>query len=88
VANFYGISSEELRGQGRSRETVLSRQVAMYLIRRITNLSLSDIGREFENRDHTTVMHSISRIEKMLKSDPKISEVVRDITANITAHNY
>jgi len=88
VANFYGITSEELRGQGRTRETVLSRQVAMYLIRRITNLSLADIGREFENRDHTTVMHSISRIEKMLKSDPKISEVVRDITANINAHNY
>jgi chromosomal replication initiator protein len=60
----------------------------MYLIRRITNLSLADIGREFENRDHTTVMHSISRIEKMLKTDPKISEVVRDITANINAHNY
>ena len=88
VSKFYGLEGTELRGQQRNRTTVLARQIAMYLIRRMTNLSLSDIGKEFNGRDHTTAMHSISRIEEMLKKDSQISEVVKDITANINAHNY
>ena len=88
VSKFYGLESADLRGQQRNRTTVLARQIAMYLIRRMTNLSLSDIGKEFNGRDHTTAMHSISRIEELLKTDSQISEVVKDITANINAHNY
>jgi chromosomal replication initiator protein len=88
ASKFYGLESADLRGQQRNRTTVLARQIAMYLIRRMTNLSLSDIGKEFNGRDHTTAMHSISRIEELLKTDSQISEVVKDITANINAHNY
>ena len=48
-----------------------------------TNLSLKEIGREFEGRDHTTVLHSIERIEKMVKESPETAEIIKDITANI-----
>ena len=63
----------------------LARQIAMYQIRRMTNLSLKEIGKEFEGRDHTTVMHSIDRIEKLTKTNPEIAEVIKDINANINA---
>lgn len=88
VCKFYNLENDDLRGQQRNRNTVLARQIAMYLIRRMTNLSLSDIGQEFNGRDHTTAMHSISRIEEMLKNNSQISEVVKDITANINARNF
>ncbi|MGI6498709.1 MAG: chromosomal replication initiator protein DnaA [Oscillospiraceae bacterium] len=88
ASKFYNLEADDVRGQQRNRTTVLARQIAMYLIRRMTNLSLSDIGKEFNGRDHTTAMHSISRIEEMLKTNSQISEVVKDITANINAHNY
>ena len=57
----------------------------MYQIRRMTNLSLKEIGREFDNRDHSTVMHSIERIEKLMKQSPEIAEIIKDINANINA---
>ena len=48
----------------------LARQIAMYLIRRMTNLSLGDIGKEFGGRDHTTVLHSLDKVEKQMKNRP------------------
>ena len=83
VCKYYNIEPSLLRGQGRAKELSLARQIAMYMIRNMTNLSLKDIGREFENRDHTTVLHSIERIEKLVKSDQEKAEIIKDITANI-----
>ena len=85
VGKFYGIDPDAIRGQGRTKDTALARQIAMYQIRRMTNLSLKEIGKEFDNRDHTTVMHSIDRIEKLTKQSPEIAEVIKDINANINA---
>ena len=85
VSKFYGIEAEAIRGQGRTKDTALARQIAMYQIRRMTNLSLKEIGKEFDNRDHTTVMHSIERVEKLTKTNPEIAEVIKDINANINA---
>ena len=85
VGKFYGIDPDAIRGQGRTKDTALARQIAMYQIRRMTNLSLKEIGKEFEGRDHTTVMHSIDRIEKLTKQSPEIAEVIKDINANINA---
>lgn len=83
VCKFYNIEEEALRGQSRTKETSQARQIAMYLIRSMTKLSLKDIGKEFQNRDHTTVIHSIERIEKLSKSNPEIAEVVKDIRSNV-----
>lgn len=85
VCKFYNIENDALRGQGRTKDTALARQIAMFLIRQMTSLSLKEIGREFENRDHTTVLHSIDRIEKMKKTSPEKAEVIKDITTNINA---
>ena len=85
VCKFYTIDNEALRGQGRTKDTAQARQIAMFLIRNMTNLSLKEIGREFENRDHTTVLHSIDRIEKLKKSNPEIAEVLKDIKTNINS---
>ena len=83
VCKFYNIEADALRGQGRTKDISLARQIAMYLIRCMTNLSLKEIGKEFDGRDHTTVLHSIDRIEKRVKEDPDIKEIIKDITANI-----
>ena len=83
VCKFYNIDPDALRGQGRTKDISLARQIAMYQIRSMTNLSLKEIGKEFEGRDHTTVLHSIERITKMVKEDPEIKEIIKDITANI-----
>ncbi|MCI2106512.1 MAG: chromosomal replication initiator protein DnaA [Intestinimonas sp.] len=85
VCKFYNIENAALRGQGRTRDTALARQMAMYLIREMTNLSLKEIGKEFEGRDHTTVLHSIDRIEKMKKNSPETAEVIKDIRSNVNA---
>ena len=85
VCKFYSIENDALRGQGRTKDTALARQIAMYLIRQMTSLSLKEIGREFENRDHTTVLHSIDRIEKLKKQNSETAEVIKDITTNINA---
>ena len=83
VSKFYNIDADALRGQGRTKDTALARQIAMYQIRRMTNLSLKEIGKEFDNRDHTTVLHSIERIEDLIKVDPEKAEIIKDITSNI-----
>ena len=83
VAKFYGIQESDLRGQSRTRGTTLARNIAMYLIRTMTKLSLKDIGREFQNRDHSTVINSINRVEKLSKEDPEIEEIIKDIRSNI-----
>ena len=62
-----------------------ARQIAMYLIRRMTNLSLKDIGKAFGNRDHSTVMHSLDKVETQMRSDPAFAETVKEITTNINA---
>ena len=85
VCKFYNIEPTILRGQGRSKDIVLARQIAMYQIRRMTNLSLDDIGQEFSGRDHSTVIHSIRQIEESIKSDSEKAEIVKDITANINS---
>lgn len=85
VCKYYNIEPHILRGQGRAKEISLARQIAMYMIRSMTNLSLKDIGKEFDNRDHTTVLHSIDRITDLTKTDPDKSEIIKDITANINS---
>ena len=85
ICKCYNLDEDVLRGQNRGRDVANGRQIAMYLIRRMTNLSLSDIGKEFGGRDHTTVLHSLDKVEKQMRSDPAFAEVVKEITTNINA---
>ena len=85
IAKYFALDSEVLQGQSRGRDVVNARQIAMYLIRRMTNLSLNDIGKAFGDRDHTTVLHSLDKVEKQMRSDPAFAETVKEITTNINA---
>ena len=85
VCKFYSVDETVLRGTLKNKGTTEARQMAMYLIRKLTNLSLPDIGKEF-NRDHSTVLYAIRKVETALKAgDSHIQNNVRDITANINS---
>lgn len=82
VASYYNISESDIRGTARNKNTAEARQMSMYLIRTLTTLSLQDIAAEF-GKDHTTVMHSIDKIEKNLPTNDKLKTVAREVTANV-----
>ena len=85
VCKFYNVDEMILRGSQRTKNVAEARQIAMYLIRKLTNLSLPDIGQEFA-KDHTTVLHSIRKVESDLaKGDTSLQNNIRDITANINS---
>lgn len=85
IDKFYDLEESVIRGQQRVRDAVQARQIAMYLIRSMTNLSLDDIGKEFGNRDHSTVLHSIDKVEKQMKKDSAFAETVKEIKTNINS---
>ncbi len=85
TARYFQISEEELRGQSRSKNTAMARQVSMYLIRTLTDLSLQGIGEMYEGRNHATVLSSIRKIENLIQTDQKTATVVRDVTSNINS---
>ena len=85
VCKFYSIEEQVLRGANKSKGTAEARQIAMYLVRKLTNLSLPDIGREFA-RDHSTALYAIRKVEVALKrGDATLQNNIRDITANINS---
>ena len=85
VCKFYNIDEVILRGSQKNKGTAEARQCAMYLIRKLTNLSLPDIGKEFA-RDHSTVLYAIRKVEVALKNgDSNLQNNIRDITANINS---
>ena len=77
ICSYYNIDEETLRGQSRSRDVVAARQLAMYLIRRMHATPLDGIGKEFGNRDHSTILHSLDKVEKQMQTDPKFAERVK-----------
>ena len=85
VCKFYNVDEVVLRGSQKNKGTAEARQVAMYLVRKLTNLSLPDIGQEF-GRDHSTVHHGIGKVEAELKKgNTTMQNNIRDITANINS---
>ena len=85
VCKFYSIDEVLLRGTQKNKGTAEARQIAMYLLRKLTNLSLPDIGKEFA-RDHSTVLYAIRKVEVALKNgDTTMQNNIRDITANINS---
>ena len=85
VCKFYSVDEVALRGSQKSKGIAEPRQVAMYLVRKLTNLSLPDIGREF-GKDHTTALYNIRKVEMALKAgNTEMQNNVRDITANINS---
>jgi len=89
TARYYSLEPDDLRGQRRTKNTAMARQISMYLMRSLTNLSLKDIGEQYEDRNHTTVLQSIRKVEDLISRDPSVSATIRDITSNInTMHGH
>ncbi len=79
VAEHFSIKMADLLSPRRSRVVARPRQIAMYLAKQLTTRSLPDIGRRFGNRDHTTVMHAVRKIEELRRTDPQIDEAVETL---------
>ena len=83
TAEYFGVSLEDLRGHSRSRVLVNARQVAMYLCRELTDLSLPRIGQAFGGRDHTTVMHADRKIRQQMAERRSLYNQIAELTNRI-----
>lgn len=83
VARYFDIKPEEFKSKKRNREISYPRQIAMYLCRTLTDLSLPKIGDEFGGRDHTTVIHAFDKIEEDTKANPETRRVIDELKKNI-----
>jgi chromosomal replication initiator protein len=83
VCKFFKISKNEMLSSRRSRYLVRPRQTAIYLTKILTSKSLPEIGREFSNRDHTTIIHSVKTIEKLKENDPEMVENINKLKNQI-----
>ena len=87
VCKFFKISKNEMLSSRRSRYLVRPRQTAIYLTKILTSKSLPEIGREFSNRDHTTIIHSVKTIEKLKEKDPLMVENIDKLKNQILYNN-
>jgi len=87
TAKYYRLTPEDLKGQSRTSDTALARHIAMYLIRKLTNLSLKETGLIFDGKDHSTVLTSTRKIERKIGEEQDFSKNIRDITSNINSKN-
>jgi chromosomal replication initiator protein len=85
VADQYKLTVDNLRARSNVRHVLLPRQVAMYLCKRLTKKSYPEIAREFGGKHHTTVIHSVEKIDTLLTTDTELSTVVRRLTDSIGA---
>ena len=83
VCKFFKISKNEMLSSRRSRYLVRPRQTAIYLTKILTSKSLPEIGREFSNRDHTTIIHSVKTIERLKESDKDMEENINNLKNQI-----
>lgn len=84
VANYFNLRVEDLKSQRRTRNVAYPRQIAMYLSRKLTDMSLPKIGEEFGGRDHTTVIHAYEKISEALNNDQSLEHTIDDITKKLT----
>ena len=85
VSERFGVRTDVLCGQRRTRAVVLPRQVAMYIARQLTDLPLVEIGRLFGNRDHSTVLYACDRVGEMISADTEMAEKVNGIISTLAS---
>ena len=82
VSTLYNVSVDEMKSSSRHSRLIRPRFMAMYLSRTFTDLTTSDIGREFE-RDHSTVVNAVNKIEELIKEDPQFKEIIDDVSLEL-----
>jgi len=85
VAKYFNLKPEEFKSKKRTKNVAFPRQIAMYICREITDLSLPKLGEEFGGRDHTTVLHAVGKIEEDIKNDTELKRIVEELIKNIKA---
>ncbi|MDH4119562.1 MAG: chromosomal replication initiation protein, partial [Acidimicrobiia bacterium] len=83
TARLYGFGVDEMTGSSRRQPLVLARQIAMYLCRELTDLSLPKIGVLFGGRDHTTVLHAVEKIRRIMTTDREVFDRVSQLTQEL-----
>src|SRR5439155_11064789 len=83
VCEWFGVSQADLRGDKRPQSIAYPRHIAMYLCRELTDASLPKIGAKFGGRDHSTVLHGVNKITRVLKEDREAFNVVQELTTRI-----
>ena len=84
VSSYFNLRVEDLKSQRRTRNVAYPRQIAMYLSRKLTDMSLPKIGEEFGGRDHTTVIHAYEKISGNLKTDDSLQHTINELTKKVT----
>ena len=85
VAEQFGLRLAEIKAKNNSRVIVFPRQIAMYLAKHLTDASLPEIGRQFGGKHHTTVLHSVDKIEKQRKTDKDLNRMLNKLTETLGA---
>ena len=85
VANYFHLKPEDLQSSKRTRNIAYPRQIAMYLCRKLTDLSLPKIGEKFGGRDHTTIIHGFEKISRELQTDIELTQVLNELESKITS---
>jgi chromosomal replication initiator protein len=83
ISDFFGFSVEALRGKSRQRPLVTARQIGMYVFRENTDLSYPAIAREFGGRDHTTVIHAVDKVQRLMKERQQVYDQVTELTQKL-----
>lgn len=85
VCRYFRVQEDQIRGPSRSRDILNARQIAMYLIRSMTSLSLDETGKLFGGRDHSTTLNGVTKVENRMKNDNAFAETVKAIITNINS---
>jgi chromosomal replication initiator protein len=85
VAEQFGMKIGELKARNNSRSVVVPRQIAMFLAKTLTDSSLPEIGRQFGGKHHTTVMHSVEKIQEQRKTDKDLNRMLNQLTEQLSA---
>jgi len=83
VCDYYGLKLQDIKAKKRTRDIAFPRQIAMYLCKALTHSSLSDIGRKFGGKDHSTVIHACKLIEEQRKQDKDLDNKIEYLTKKL-----
>lgn len=83
VAKTYSVSPEDIRSQKRNAQVSLARQVSIYIVREVTQMSMAPIGEEFGGRDHSTIVYALNQVKKQIETDSRQKAIIEDIIKNI-----
>ena len=83
---FFGFSVEALKGKSRQRPLVQARQIGMYVFRELTDLSYPAIAREFGGRDHTTVIHAVDKVQRLMSERHLVYDQVTELITRIKSN--